>query len=242
MGRVAHSKRLAPSVKLNIRALLWTRPVPTGRLWDVRVVVLLVDGRDGGRSIDNGNSQRACSTDQPVVPPRPPYGERWQVGERRLTRENEVVDPQGTDQFSSACDSITQFAIPLRIAERNRCSEVCVPTPSCEQELTHAHTMKRADEVGEKNDVCVGVREQTLGRHRSGDGEGRRDEQRPLLRSLDLSNVPRSDLGRCLRHTILITEEDTVDSVKSRPALQRVPLNQPDVRINGLGILKMVIT
>ena len=144
-------------VECSVESIVGLRTVPAVSrcLRDVLIAVVLVDDVDAGGRIRNGDPERACPKDHPVVPARAADGERRQFDEWTGAREHEVVEPDGTRPDATGRNAVSERPLP-RVVELELLVQVEVPA-AADHEMVCGQAFDGVEKVGEQNDVGVDV-------------------------------------------------------------------------------------
>src|SRR5262249_28082981 len=102
---------------------------------NVRVIVILVNGRDNGGRIDERIAELSAAEEQIVVPPEPTDSEGRQDGQFAVAREDEIIDPFVGIELAAIMGERHKLFGPLCIGKVPWLRDIDIPSAAGHQKL-----------------------------------------------------------------------------------------------------------
>src|SRR5690348_6912652 len=105
----------------------------------MRVIVILVNGRDNGGRIDEWIAELSTSKEQIVIPDGPTDSKWWLYRQFTMAWENEIIDRIGGKKHAAIAGERHQLFAPSWIGKIPRLGDVDVPSAAGHQKISLAN-------------------------------------------------------------------------------------------------------
>ena len=172
-GIVERKQRRLVTKQLQIVVRIRTASVRNGRIFlEMAVIVILVDDRIRTGCIDDGDTQRTGSIDEPVIPSGAAYN-KGRYFPHHAFGEYEIVAARRRMQNSTARSLSPESLLPVVTLEVDGGIHIQVPTLAHHEEALRGDAPNRCDQVGEKNDIGIYIHNEPFPSHLLGKFKGR---------------------------------------------------------------------
>src|SRR2546428_1652103 len=195
------------------------------------VIMVLVDDHVRTGCINDRNTQRTGAIDKPVVPSRPSHAKGWYFSHHTFGKY-EIVTARRWMQSPGAGNLSSQNLLPIFILEVKSGAHFQIPQLAYHEEALRGDALNRCHQVGEKNDIGIHIRDESLPGHSLNEFKGRIEQGSSILIAGNVGKMLDAIFRRGLRHARIIAAENHLASRgKLQPALNGVPLDCSDMSL-----------
>ena len=209
-----------------IAAGLRVRPNALGATGMIAVVMILVDGRDLARNIDNIGAEVARLPNEVVIPPDAPDDERRNLG-IEAAGEGEIVDRIGAAANSFLEGELAETISGTGPVEIDGLRDVHIPATADHEKsvVDGLHALEGAAELRQKDDVAIEVAEEIVARDFLCAGEHEIEALGAEFIALHKRLVAQAELAGNFGGAGIIAEENDFHmGMEELPALERISL------------------
>jgi hypothetical protein len=174
----------------------------------VAIVMSLVNGAYGPRSIDYGCTDTKCVPDEPVIPRNPPDDQPGDLAMVEAPRKSEVVNPPAIALLVSGYGKPSNAISPRSIAKIDGFADIRVPTASDHKKARTGRLdgLDRAQQIRKEDYVTVGITQGVVAGDFLCAVKIAVDKFEPRLVALDARFVAHAELGADAGSTLVIAK------------------------------------